>query len=47
MVANSGKSIGIIDCDIVCEYKNLISNPIPILEATNISNDLKPFEIKA
>ena len=45
MVANSGKSIGVIDCDIICEYKKQIENPVPILEATNIPSNLIPFSI--
>ena len=46
MIANSGKSIGVVDFDLVCEYKNMIDNPQNFNEVANIPSDLKSISLK-
>lgn len=46
MVADSGKKIGIVGCEIVCEYSSLIGNPMPLDDSPSINpEDIRSFEI--
>jgi hypothetical protein len=46
MVNESGKKLGIIDFDIVCEYTELIGSPVPLdLEVMNNPEESKAFEL--
>ena len=45
MTGNAGKTIGVVDFDLVCEYKKMIDNPQPFNEVANIPSDLKPISI--
>ena len=45
MTGNSGKSIGVVDFDLVCEYKKMIDSPQPFNEIANIPTDLKSISL--
>ena len=45
MVANSGKTIGVIDFDLICLYKEVIDNPKPFFEIKSLPVGLTPLKI--
>ena len=45
MTANSGKSIGVVDFDLVCKSKKMIDNPQPFNEVAHIPSDIKPISL--